>query len=131
MILDQARELGLALSECEEFVRMAKASAAIEENEAVTSMIGEFREKQEQIMTLLQSEDADKSEMVTLTSDVETLQNQLMENPPFCEAIEAQTAFQTLMRRVNEEIGACIGGPSPNGEEGCPSSGCSGCSGCH
>ncbi len=131
MILEKARELGLALSESEEFMRMQSARAAMEANEMITSMLEEYQEKQDRIVNMLSGDDLDRTAVAALSSDVEALQEQLLANPLFSEALEAQNAFQNLMGMVNKEIGSCIG---VNGE-GETSGGCSGscgsCGGCH
>ena len=128
MILEKARDLGLALSESQEFLRMQSARAVLDANETVTSTLGDYQQKQEQLMDLLSSDNPDRLQVAALSHDVETLQEQLLSNPVFSEAMEAQNAFSQLMAQVNREISACIG--VQQSEEGCGGS-CSGCSGCH
>ncbi len=130
MILEKARALGVALSESEEFSHMASARAALEENEAVSAMLSEYQQKQEQIIELLSADEMDRQMVATLSSDVEVLQGQLMENPLFMEAIEAQNTFQQLMTNVNREIGVCIGVMPHEHADGC-SHDCGSCGGCH
>ncbi len=129
MILDKARELGIALSETPEFLRMQSARELMDANEAVTSALAEYKEKQEELVDLLSGEDADRLLIASLSRDVETLQEQLLENPVFAEAMAAQNAFQLLMSQVNGEIAACIGAQSRSG--GCNGGSCEGCKGCH
>ena len=130
MILDKARELGLALSESQEFLRMQGAREIMDGNDAVTSALAEYKEKQDQLVDLLSGEDPDRLLVASLSRDVETLQEQLLENPVFSEAMAAQNAFQLLMNQVNGEIAACIGAQSRTGG-GCSGGSCGGCKGCH
>lgn len=128
MILEKARDLGLALSESQEFSRMQSARALLDANEAVTSTLQDYQQKQEQLLDLLSGDNPDRLQVAALSRDVETLQEQLLSNPVFSEAMEAQNAFSQLMAQVNREISACIGVQQSEG--GCGGS-CSGCSGCH
>ena len=130
MILDKARELGLALSESQEFLRMQGAREIMDGNDAVTSALAEYKEKQDQLVDLLSGEDPDRLLVASLSRDVETLQEQLLENPVFAETMAAQNAFQLLMNQVNGEIAACIGGQTGS-RGGCGGSSCEGCKGCH
>lgn len=129
MILDKARELGIALSETPEFLRMQSAREIMDGNDAVTAALAEYKDKQDQLVELLTGEDPDRLLVASLSRDVETLQEQLLENPIFAEAMAAQNAFQLLMSQVNGEIAACIGAQSRSG--GCGGGSCEGCKGCH
>lgn len=128
MILDKARELGLALSQSEEFLRMQSARAVMDSNEAVTDALQDYKDKQEELMGLLSGDEPDRLQVAALSRDVETLQEQLLNSPVFSEAMAAQNDFQQLMTKVNREIAACIGIQTE--ESGCGGS-CASCSGCH
>lgn len=128
MILDKARELGLALSQSEEFLRMQSARAVMDSNEAVTDALQDYKDKQEELMGLLSGDEPDRLQVAALSRDVETLQEQLLNSPVFSEAMAAQNEFQQLMTKVNREIAACIGIQTE--ESGCGGS-CASCSGCH
>ncbi len=129
MILEKARDLGLALSESPEFLRMQSARVVLDANETVSSALQDYQQKQEQLLDMLSGENPDRLQVAALSRDVETLQEQLLSNPVFSEAMEAQNAFSQLMTQVNREISACIG-VQQSDEGGCGGS-CSGCSGCH
>lgn len=129
MVLEKAKELGLALCQSEEYVRMQESQAALEADSQLCAVMAEFRDKQEELMQTLQSEDGqDRLLVAAISRDVDALQGQLLENPIFQAAMEAQNSFQNLMQAVNREIAVCIGAPQEE-EEGCSGS-CSGCSGC-
>lgn len=130
MILDKARELGLALSETEEFKGMLCARINLEQNEAVCAQLDEFKDKQEALMTLLSGEDPDRLTVAELSREVETLQEDLLQNELFSNVMQAQNAFQTLMNEVNREIAACIGLEAEESGGCACGDGCSSCSGC-
>ena len=131
MVIDKARELGLALSESPEFQRMLRARAAIEENETLTNTIALLQEKQDLIADrLAEGEDSDcRIDLATLSNEIDDIQRDLMESEPFVEMLEAQHEFENLMQRVNREIAACIGADFNENSTAC-SGDCGGCGGC-
>lgn len=131
MVIDKARELGIALSESPEFQRMLRARAAIEENETLANTIALLQEKQDLIADRLsEGEDSDcRIDLVTLSNEIDDIQRDLMESEPFVEMLDAQHEFENLMQRVNREIAVCIGADFNENSTGC-SGNCGGCGGC-
>ncbi|OQB25286.1 MAG: hypothetical protein BWY11_00625 [Firmicutes bacterium ADurb.Bin182] len=128
IIIDKAKELGIALSESDEFRRMLAARTQLEGNPAVRDMLKDFQKKQREISDILSEDDPDHDLIAALTNDIDNMQNTLLLNPVFAELVEAQNDFQKLMNRVNKVIAECIGmDASQNGT--CEGS-CSSCSGC-
>jgi hypothetical protein len=111
MVIDKARDLGIALSESSEFQHMLQVRAAIEENETLVNMINLLHEKQSMVGKLLaEGEDTDsRTDIATLSNEIEDIQRELMESQLFTEMLDAQHAFEALMQRVNRVIAACIG----------------------
>ena len=140
MILDKARELGIALSESDEFINMTRTREAMEADEQLMSNLNEYNSMQEQIAKLLAAEGDNRQEIQNMSRDVERLHDELIANETFCAMLGAQAEFQLLMKRVNSIIGMCIGveenSEEPdNCDDGEDEGGCSGCctncSGCH
>lgn len=131
MVIDKARDLGIALSESQEFKRMLQARAAIDASEALVSTINMLHEKQNLIADLLaEGEDSDcRVDLATLSNEIEDIQTELMESEPFVEMLDAQHAFEALMRRVNRVIATCIGADYGEEAEACEGD-CAGCGGC-
>ena len=127
-MIEKARELGLALANSPEFLRMAEARQNVTKNSSLCELMDAFREKRDAVVDLMSSDDVDKLEAITMTTDLERLQQQLFENPLFSELLQAEETFQNLVTAVNQEISACISAAGPT-ENGC-SGNCSGCSGC-
>ena len=126
-MIELARELGLALASSAEFLRMRAAQNAVETNEGVNALLGELNEKRNRLMTILAEDEPDNLEALQLTNDIDRLEGQLQESPLFAELIEAQTAFSAVLKAINDEINACIGGETSSSECGGDCSGCSGC----
>lgn len=125
-VQEQARELGVALANSPEFIRMKQAQAALAENEPLSGLINELQEKRQQIVSILGNEgDTDGLNALSLTNDIERLQGQLTENPVFQELIDSEEAFSTLLHTVDEEINTCIGS-----ERTACSGDCGSCGGC-
>lgn len=128
MIMEKARELGLALSESPEFLLMLRSRSAMDADQEVTGMIDAYNEKQGTILELLETSDADGEVIQGLSAEMDEIQSKLMASPVFITAMGAQSAFQQLMNRVNREIGACLG--MSDGEPSACSGSCSTCNGC-
>ncbi len=133
MIIDKARELGIALSETEEFKNMNEAQRAMELDSEIMAKLDEFNSKQSRIMEVMSGEESDPDEMSALSTQMEAIRGQLLAEEKFVKMLEAQAAFEALMKRVNRAIGVCIGAEMTEDDDETHSCGgdCSGCSGCH
>ena len=109
MIIEKATELGMALSNSDEFRRLQAAKAAMDADK---------------------NADSEGIEVSAIAKEIDDIQTELVENPVFEEMMEAQHCFANLMNEVNRTIGAYIGmNTEENSSSGC-SGNCSGCSGC-
>ncbi len=131
MIIEKAKELGIALSESDEFRAMNDAQRAMEEDEALMAKLSDFNEKQNRMMELLSADEGDQAQVSLLSAQMEALRTQLIEDDTFVKMLETQTVFQALMKRVNRAIGLCIGAEIEDEEEAGCGGNCSGCHGCH
>ena len=127
-MIELARELGLALANSAEFIRMKNAQNAVEQNEGINAALTELREKRERLVNILAEEETDNLEALRLTNDIDRLEGQLQENPMFVELLSAQSAFSSVLSAINDEINACIGGET-SGSASCSGS-CESCGGC-
>ena len=118
MIIEKATELGMALSNSDEFRRLQAAKAAMD------------AEKQDKMVSMLENADSEGIEVSAIAKEIDDIQTELVENPVFEEMMEAQHCFANLMNEVNRTVGAYIGmNTEENSSSGC-SGNCSGCSGC-
>ena len=125
-MLELARELGLALANAPEFITMKQAQSAFESNEAIDALMRELNEKRDRLINILAEDSGDDLEAVSITNDIDRLEQQLRENPLYEDLVSAQASFSTVLNAVNEEINACIGGSSSSGCAG----DCGSCGGC-
>lgn len=131
MIIEKAKELGIALSESDEFRAMNDAQRAMEEDEVLMAKLNDFNEKQNRMMELLSADEGDQAQVSLLSAQMEALRTQLIEDETFVKMLETQTVFQALMKRVNRAIGLCIGAEIEDEEDAGCGGNCSGCHGCH
>ena len=130
MIKEKATELGLALSNSEEFKRVQQAKAAMDSDPHVQGLMEQYTNKQEQMVSMLQNEDNDGMTVSAIAKEIEDIQSELMADPVFIEMMEAQNQFANVMNEVNKVISAYINlGEEEEQPSGC-SGDCSGCSGC-
>lgn len=127
-MIELARELGLALAESTEFVRMKNAQSAVEKDDAITALLKELNEKRDRLVAVLAEDETDNLEALRLTDDIDRLEGQLQENPLFVELMTAQSSFSSVLTAINDEINACIGGETSSSAS-CNGS-CESCGGC-
>ncbi len=127
-MIELARELGLALANSAEFIQMKQAQAAFEGNEAVGALMRELNEKRERLIAILSEDESGGLEAVSLTNDIELLEQQLKESPLYEELVTAQSAFSAVLSAINNEINACIGGETDTDAD-CAGD-CGSCGGC-
>ena len=131
MIKEKATELGLALSNSEEFKRVQQAKAAMDFDPHVQGLMEQYTKKQEQMVNMLENQDNDGMTVSAIAKEIEDIQSELMADPVFIEMMESQNQFANVMNEVNKVISAYInlGEEEESRSSGC-SGDCSGCSGC-
>ena len=104
MILEKARELGIALSESDEFINMTRTREAMEADTQLMDELNEYNAMQESIARLLTMDGDNQAEIQQMSRDIERLHDELIANETFRAMLEAQAEFQQLMKRVNAII---------------------------
>ena len=102
MIKEKATELGLALSNSDEFKRVQQAKAAMDSDAHVNSLMEQYTKKQEQMVAMLENEDSDGMTVSAIAKEIEDVQSELMGDPVFIEMMEAQNQFANVMNEVNK-----------------------------
>ena len=106
MIIEKAQELGLALSESEEFRAMMDAQAAVDANAGIQALMEQYTQKRETIVSMMEQDQGDKDTLMELGRELDEIQSTLLTDPIFQAMVEAQQNFQFLMRQVNKTIAA-------------------------
>lgn len=111
MLIDKARDLGIALSETPEFRAMLEAQKSLEQDRGVALLTEDFFRVREEVHSLLDRGDADMTDLQLKSEELESIRKRLFTSPAFIKAIAMQGEFQKLMDMVTREVGACIGIP--------------------
>lgn len=114
MIIEKARELGIAISESEEFINMTRTREAMEADEQLMANLNEYNAMQQSIMDIMSSDTDNTQAVQDMSRDIERLHDELLANEAFHAMLEAQARFQQLMKQVNRVIGLCIGAEEHN-----------------
>lgn len=129
-MVQKARELGIALANCPEYIRMLHAKEALQKEETVNEVIGELAAKKIQLISSVSGDAPNSStsyDAALLSQDIERLQGQLTENPFFMEMTAAEKEFSGLLSAINREINLCIGFEE---DQSTCNGNCAGCGGC-
>ena len=136
MIIEKARELGIAISESEEFINMTRTREAMEADEQLMAHPNEYNAMQQSIMDIMSSDTDNTQAVQDMARDIERLHDELLANEAFHAMLEAQARFQEVTNQVNRIIGLCRGAEEHNEpdadeeEEGGCNGCCSHCTGC-
>ena len=103
--IEKARELGVALANSPEFLRLTESRERMDANAAVTKLLQEYHLKEHLIVSMMEQDDVSQEGAVMLTADMERIKAQLLANETFSELMASQQAFSGLLTEIN----ACIG----------------------
>ncbi len=101
MIIEKATELGMALSNSDEFRRLQAAKAAMDADKHVNELMEQYTQKQDKMVSMLENADSEGIEVSAIAKEIDDIQTELVENPVFEEMMEAQHCFANLMNEVN------------------------------
>ena len=101
-ILDQARELGIALAGSEEYGRMIQAQEAFQSDPVMSALIDEYNAKKNAMLAMIGGGDYDGQLVREMSADMERLRGQLNEAALFTEMQDAQKAFSALKGPLSE-----------------------------
>lgn len=124
VILDKAQELADAISASEELVLLREAAEKVDNDEAATTALQKFQEKQEMVQRAASSGLQLPPEQM---EELQEMQAEIRDIPSIQGFASAQTSFNELMDKVNEIISCAVMGKQPGEEpdgESC-SPGCS------
>ncbi len=131
-IIELSRELGRKIQQEESYVTLMEANKAVEEDEALQALIGEFNLFKLQLNEKLTAADRDEEAIKDLNSKMRSLYADIMVNPSMIKLNESKTAFDGVMQRVFAIISNSANGEDPNTTDYHACSGsCDSCGGCH
>ena len=83
MIIEKATELGMALSNSDEFRRLQAAKAAMDADRHVNELMEQYTQKQDKMVSMLENADSEGIEVSAIAKEIDDIQTELVENPVF------------------------------------------------
>lgn len=131
-IIELSRELGRKIQQEESYIGMMEANKAVETDEALQALIGEFNLYKLNLNEKLTASERDEEAIKELNTKMRTLYADIMVNPAMIKLNEAKTAFDAVMNRVFAIVSNSANGEDPNTTDYHACSGsCDSCGGCH
>ena len=129
-IIEQAIQLGMALAESKELIAMHEAEDALEQDAAAIEILTTLEEQKKKMAELLMQEGVEREKVEELSSLIDGLEKQALENASIAAVKKSQNDFAGLMSRINAIIKFYVTGETEE-NDGC-SGNCAGCgAGCH
>lgn len=127
-IIDKAKELGQMIVESKEFIAMKDTEEALENDEKSVQLMTDYQTIQNEMIQALQGqkEDADVNE---IRSRFMAKQDEISNYDVTKKFLEARTAFENMMKQVNDVIAYMVRGFEEEECSGGCSGGCSSCGG--
>ncbi len=131
-IIELSRELGRKIQQEESYVALQEANKAVEADETLQALIGEFNLHKLQLNEKLTAAERDEEAIKELNTKMRTLYADIMANDAMIKLNEAKNAFDGIMQRVFAIVSNSANGEDPNTTDyqACTGS-CSTCGGCH
>lgn len=129
-VLEQAKILGQALVESEEFKAYTEAEALYNSDEEAQKLTKEYDKNCEIHYNELKKENLAPSEMVKIRRQITEEYTKVSAHPIIKDYLEKKKAAERLLSNVNNIIKFYVTGEEQNNDGGCTGS-CSTCGGCH
>ncbi|MBQ4105511.1 MAG: YlbF family regulator [Clostridia bacterium] len=131
-IIELSRELGRKIQQEESYIALQEANKAVEADEALQELIGEFNLLKLQLNEKLTAAERDEEQIKELNTKMRTLYADIMVNPAMIKLNESKNTFDGVMQRVFAIVSNSANGEDPNTTDyqACTGS-CSTCGGCH
>lgn len=133
-ILELAQRLGEAIADCEEIKTYKEMEKIYFESEDAQNAMREYEDTRAAMTVKAQETGMTPESMQLFQQEMQSAMEKLMENKTVEAYLEAQSAFNDILTKVNSIIAYCVQGEEQNmatsSSGGC-SGNCGGCSGCH
>lgn len=136
-LVAKTRELGAMLQQDERYLRLAKAQAANEADDALNELIAKIQLIQMSFQHEASKEDRDEAKLQEYDKEFGELYAQIMDNANMKEYEAARAEVDELMTYLTGILGMCLQGADPatceppKAEEHECGGECSSCGGCH
>ena len=133
-LIRMARDFGKEIQSSDEYIALAAAQQAADEDQELQQMIQEFNLIRVKLSTAMQAEDQDQEKIQELDKTLKDTYTKVMGNPNMMQYNIAKQDVDSLMNQITGILMLCVNGEDP---ETCDPTAhscggdCSGCSGCH
>lgn len=133
-LIRMARDFGKEIQSSDEYIALAAAQQAADEDQELQQMIQEFNLIRVKLSTAMQAEEQDEEKVKELDKTLKDTYTKVMGNPNMMQYNIAKQDVDSLMNQINGILMLCVNGEDP---ETCDPTAhscggdCSGCSGCH
>lgn len=133
-LIRMARDFGKEIQSSDEYIALAAAQQAADEDQELQQMIQEFNLIRVKLSTAMQEENQDEAKVKELDKTLKDTYTKVMGNPNMMQYNIAKQDVDNLMNQINGILMLCVNGEDP---ETCDPTAhscggdCSGCSGCH
>ena len=131
-IIELSRELGRKIQQEESYKNLQTTTEAVEKDEALQALIGEFNLMKLNLNEKLTAEEKDEEAIKDLNAKMRKLYADIMVNESMIKLNEAKSQFDGIMQRVFAIVSNSANGEDPDTTDyhACTGS-CSTCGGCH
>lgn len=130
-IITMAREMGKAIQQDENYLKLMKAKDVIDNDPQLQKQISEFNLKKMDLNQELGKEEKNQEKLTSLDREIKELYDSIIGNAQMIAFNEAKQAIDNMMNQVSQILMLSVNGQDPDSElSGCSGS-CSSCSGCH
>lgn len=129
-VTEQAKILGQAIADSEEFKAFAEAEAKFHADTTARELTAKYDENCAKAAEELKREDITPQEIIKIRQQVSREFGALSENEVIKTYLDTKKAAEKLLSEVNSIIHFYVTGEEEHSHEGCGGS-CSACGGCH
>ncbi len=131
-IIELSRELGKKIQQEESYKALQTATEAVEKDETLQALIGEFNLLKLNLNEKLTAEEKDEEAIKELNAKMRKMYADIMVNESMIKLNEAKNTFDGIMQRVFAIVSNSANGEDPETTDyhACTGS-CSTCGGCH
>ncbi len=116
-VLEQTRELGLALIKTKEYVNMRAAELDVARNEEARTLMAEFDVLRERMSAMMTMDGTTPADIVRHGEEMRALQMRMQSSDLLRRMNETRGAFSHLLERVNEILKYIVTNDAGGGQE--------------
>ena len=127
-VTDKAKELAQTIALSPEYITMRATEDAASQDELLKDLFAKYDEIHRQVEDATLRKEPDFDKIGALSRDLDTVLEQIKQQPLYQALQKSRKAFSDMMADVNKELSSVL---NPGGSQGGCSGNCSACSGCN